>query len=140
MTEAQSDERPRRQAVEAWTTKVFEGAGFPPTQAQFDDIASSMADSIFGQILMPLAEQHGVADGLGRYLGFYQVNEKTVLEHLNPASGVLAFMILKAQGHETTGPDDQRLVEVEDEIDARMSHLLDLALPEWINGVRAEYG
>jgi hypothetical protein len=140
MTEVAPEERPRREAVVAWSEKVFVGAGLTPTQAQFDDIASAMADSIFGQILMSLAEERGVSSGLVNYLGMYQVTEKNVLEHLNAACGVLAIMILKAQGHEPAGPDDQLLVEVEDEIDARINHLLDLALPEWIRGVREEYG
>jgi hypothetical protein len=87
-----------------------------------------------------MAEERGVSSGLGNYLGIYKVSPENVLEHLNPASGVLAHMIIKSHGHEATGPDDQALVEVEDEIDARMNRLLDLALPEWAEGVRQEYG
>jgi hypothetical protein len=140
MNAGTSDQRPRKDAVLDWSHRVFATAGLTPTPEQFDDIASSMADSIFGQILMPLAEERGVSSGLSNYLGIYKVSPENVLEHLNPACGVLAHMILKADGHEATGPDDPALVKVENEIDARMNHLLDLALPEWAAGVRQEYG
>ncbi|HEY8814747.1 MAG TPA: hypothetical protein VIP57_06540 [Candidatus Dormibacteraeota bacterium] len=97
-----------------------------------------MAGSIVMQILVPLAEERG-ASGFETYLGVYQVSEENVLEHFDTACAMLAIMSLKAEGQDPVGPSDPRLVRVEDEIDARIKHLLDLALPEWAEGVRQEY-
>jgi hypothetical protein len=134
-----ADERPRKDAVFAWSREVFANAGLTPTSAQLDDIASSMAGSIVTQILVPLAGERG-ASGFSNYLGAFGVSEENVLDHFNAACGVLAIMIVKAEGYDPQGPEDPLLVRVEDEIDARMTHLLDLALPEWSKGVRQEYG
>jgi hypothetical protein len=134
-----SGERPRKDAVVAWSHEVFAKAGLTPTSAQFDDIASAMAGSIVMQILVPLAEERR-ASGFRNYLGGYEVSEENILEHFNAACGVLAIMIVKAEGWDPQGPSDPLLVRAEDEIDTRMKHLLDLALPEGADGVRQEYG
>jgi hypothetical protein len=139
MGAAKSDERPRKDAVFAWSRQVFAKAGLTPTSEQFDDIASTMAGSIVMQILVPFAEERG-APGFMNYLGIYEVSEENVLEHFDTACSTLAIMSVKAEGLDPAGPSDPRLVRVEDEIDARMKHLLDLALPEWAEGIRQEYG
>jgi hypothetical protein len=134
-----SDTRQRKAAVLAWSHRVFAGAGLTPTPEQFDDIASTVAGSIVMQILLPLAEEHG-AVGFERYLGIYEVSEDNVLEHFDSASATLAVMCVKAGGQDPWGPDDPLLLGAEDEIDSRMNSFLDLALPQWIDGVRQEYG
>ena len=134
-----SDERPRKEAVLAWSREVFARAGLRPTPAQFEDVAATMAGSIVMQILIPFAEERG-APGFKGYLGAFQVSEENVLEHFNAACSILAIMSVKAEGQDPSGPADPRLTSAEDEIDARMKHLLDLALPEWAAGVRQEYG
>lgn len=139
MSASESDGRPRKEAVFAWSHQVFANAGLTPTSEQFDDIASSMAGSIVMQILVPFAEERG-ASGFKNYLGIYQVSEENVLEHFDIACSMLAIMSVKAEGQDPGGPSDPRLVLVEDEIDARIKHLLDLALPEWAVGVHQEYG
>jgi len=139
MNAANSDERPRKDAVFAWSRQVFSNAGLTPTSEQFDDIASTMAGSIVMQILVPFAEERG-APGFKNYLGIYEVSEENVLEHFDGACSMLAVMSVQAEGQDPAGPSDPRLVRVEDEIDARMKHLLDLALPDWVEGVRQEYG
>lgn len=140
MSAAESDGRPRKDAVFTWSHQVFANAGLTPTSEQFDDIASTMAGSIVMQILVPIAEERGAAQGFTNYLGIYNVSEENVLEHFDVACSMLAIMSVKAEGQDSAGPSDPRLVRVEDEIDARMKHLLDLALPEWAEGVRQEYG
>jgi hypothetical protein len=134
-----SDERPRKEAVFTWSHEVFAKADLAPTPAQFDDIASTMAGSIVVQILVPLAEERG-ASGFLNYLDIYKISEENVLEHFNGACSILAIMIVKAGGQEPQGRYDPLLIKVENEIDARMKNLLDLALPEWADGVRQEYG
>lgn len=122
-----------------WTRQVFANAGLTPTSEQFHEIASTMAGSIVMQILVPFAEERRASD-FKRYLGIFKVSEENVLEHFDAAGSMLAHMSVKADGQDPAGPNDPRLVRVEDEIDARMKHLLDLALPEWTEGVRQEYG
>lgn len=139
MSAQDSDGRPRKDVVFTWTHQVFASAGLTPTSEQFDDIASMMAGSIVMQILVPMAEERG-AQGFENYLGIYELSEENVLEHFDAACSILAIMSVKAEGQDPAGPSDPRLVRVEDEIDARMKHLLDLALPEWAEGVRQEYG
>lgn len=139
MNAPESDERPRKDAVLDWSREVFASAGLTPTPAQFNDIASTMAGSIVMQILVPFAEERG-ASGFKNYLGIYEVSEENVLEHFDTACAMLSLMSVKAEGQEPVGPSDPRLVRVEDEVDARMNQLLDLALPEWAAGVRQEYG
>jgi hypothetical protein len=139
MNAAKADERPRKDAVFTWSRQVFANAGLTPTSEQFDDIASTMAGSIVVQILVPLAEERG-APGFKSYLGTYEISEENVLEHFDVACSILAIMCVKAEGQDPAGSSDPHLVRVEDEIDARMKHLLDLALPEWTEGVRQEYG
>jgi hypothetical protein len=133
----ESDLRPRKDAVFAWSDQVFANAGLQPTSEQFDDLASTMAGSIVMQILVPFAEERG-ASGFKNYLGFYEVSEENVLEHFDTACAILAIMSVKAEGQDPA--NDPRLMRVADEIDARINHLLDLALPEWSEGVRQEYG
>jgi hypothetical protein len=136
----ESDERPRKDAVFAWTHQVFAKAGLTPTSAMFDDIASTMAGSIVMQILVPLSEERGASSGFANYLGIYAVSEENVLEHFDTACAMLSMMSVQAEGQDPVGPSDPRLVRVEDEIDARMNSFLNLALPEWAEGVRQEYG
>jgi hypothetical protein len=139
MSAANSDERPRKDAIFDWSRQVFANAALTPTPEQFDDIASAMAGSIVMQILVPFAEERGAPDFM-RYLGVFEVSEENVLEHFDAACSMLALMSVNAEGHDAAGPNDPHLVRVEDEIDARIKHLLDLALPEWAKGVRQEYG
>lgn len=133
------DLRPRKDAVFAWSHQVFANAGLTSTPAQFDDIASTMAGSIVMQILVPFAEERG-ASGFTTYLGTYKISEENVLEHFDTACQILAIMVVKAEGQESQSSTDPRLVRIEDEIDTRMNRLLELALPEWAEGVRQEYG
>lgn len=139
MNAANSDERPRKDAIFAWSHQVFAKAGLTPTSGQFDDIASTMAGSIVMQVLVPFAEERSAPE-FKSYLGIYEVSEENVLEHFDAACAMLALMSVKAEGQDPAGPNDPHLLRVEDEIDARMKHLLDLALPEWAEGVRQEYG
>jgi hypothetical protein len=139
MNAANSDERPRKEAVLDWSRQVFANAGLTPTSEQFNDIASTMAGSIVMQILVPFAEERCAPDFV-RYLGVFEVSEENVLEHFDAACSMLALMSAKAEGQDPASPNDPHLVRVEDEIDARMKHLLALALPEWATGVRQEYG
>lgn len=139
MSATDPDLRPRKDAVSAWSRQVFAEAGLTPTPAQFDDIESTMAGSIVMQILVPFAQERG-ASGFTTYLGTYEISEENVLEHFDTACQILALMIVGAEGQESQSPTDPRLVRVEDEIDARMNRLLELALPEWAEGVRQEYG
>ena len=111
MNAAKSDERPRKDAVFAWSRQVFANAGLTPTSGQLDDIASMMAGSIVMQILVPFAEERG-ASGFKSYLGIYKVSEENVLEHFDTACAMLAIMSVKAEGQDPAGPIDPRLVDL----------------------------